>query len=64
MDLSAHVSYAENVLVFQQNSSEFVRLLNTVINSKGIENKDLELGNYMAKQRSQWLLSRTEELFY
>ena len=64
MDLSAHVSYAENVLVFQQNSSEFVRLLNIVINSKGKENKDLELGNYMAKQRSQWLLSRTEELFY
>ena len=64
MDLSSHVSYAENVLVFQQNRSEFIRLLNVVIESKRQEIKDLELGNLMAKKRAQWLLGRTEELFF
>jgi len=64
MDLSPHVSYAENVLVLKQSRLEFVQLLDLVIksNKKGI--KELELGNYMAKQRAQWLLNRTEELFY
>ena len=64
MDLSSHVSYAENVLVLQQNRSEFIKLLDLVIKSKEKEVKELELGNYMAKQRAQWLLNRTEELFY
>jgi hypothetical protein len=64
MDLSSHLSYAENVLVLQQNRSEFIKLLNLVIKSKEKEVKELELGNYMAKQRAQWLLNRTEELFY
>ena len=64
MDLSTHVSYAENVLVLKQNRSEFIQLLDLVIesNKKGI--KELELGNYMAKQRAQWLRNKTEELFY
>ena len=64
MDLSAHISYAENVLVFQQDRSEFIKLLNHVLQFKGNKIKDLELGNYMAKQRAQWLLGKTEELFY
>lgn len=64
MDLSSHLSYAENVLVLQQNRSEFIKLLNLVIKSKEKEVKEMELGNYMAKQRAQWLLNRTEELFY
>ena len=64
MDLSAHISYAENVLVFQQDRSEFIKLLNHVLQFKGNKINDLELGNYMAKQRAQWLLGKTEELFY
>ena len=64
MDLSPHVTYAENVLVFQQNRTEFIQLLDLVIKSNKKEIKELELGNYIAKQRAKWLLTRIEELFY
>ena len=64
MDLSTHVSFAENVLVFQQNKTEFVDLLNHVLQFEENKIKDLKLGNYLAKQRAQWLLGKTEELFY
>ena len=63
-DLSPHVSYAENVLIASQNRSEFVRLLTFVLESNDRGIKELEVGNYMAKKRAQWLLGRTEELFY
>ncbi len=63
-DLSSHVSYAENVLIASQNRSEFVRLLTFVLESNDRGIKELEVGNYMAKKRAQWLLGRTEELFY
>lgn len=63
-DLSAHVSYAENVLVNQQNQSEFVHLLNSVINAQDTVIEDLELGNIIARKRARWLLSRKDELFY
>ena len=63
-DLGLHVSFAENVLIASQNRSEFVRLLTSVIESDDRRIKELEVGNYMAKKRAQWLLGRTEELFY
>ncbi len=63
-DLSSHVSYSENVLIASQNRSEFVRLLTFVLESNHRGIKELEVGNYMAKKRAQWLLGRTEELFY
>ena len=63
-DLGLHVSFAENVLIASQNRSEFVRLLTSVIESGDRRIKELEVGNYMAKKRAQWLLGRTEELFY
>ena len=63
-DLGLHVSFAENVLIASQNRSEFVRLLTLVIESDDRRIKELEVGNYMAKKRAQWLLGRTEELFY
>ena len=63
-DLGLHVSFAENVLIASQNRSEFVRLLTLVLESDDRIIKELEVGNYMAKKRAQWLLGRTEELFY
>lgn len=63
-DLSAHVSYAENVLVNQQNQSEFIHLLNSVINAQDTIIEDLELGNIIARKRARWLLTRKDELFY
>ena len=63
-DLGLHVSFAENVLIANQNRSEFVRLLTLVLESEDRIIKELEVGNYMAKKRAQWLLGRTEELFY
>ncbi len=63
-DLSAHVSYVENVLVNQQNQSEFIYLLNSVIDAQDTVIEDLELGNIIARKRARWLLSRKDELFY
>ncbi len=63
-DLSAHVSYAENVLVNQQNQSEFINLLNRVINAQDTDIDELVLGNIIARKRARWLLSRKDELFY
>ena len=63
-DLGLHVSFAENVLIASQNRSEFIRLLTLVLESDDRIIKELEVGNYMAKKRAQWLLGRTEELFY
>ncbi|MFQ6677920.1 MAG: TRAP transporter TatT component family protein [Fidelibacterota bacterium] len=63
-DLSAHVSFAENVLVSQQKSEEFEKLLNNVITQQPTDIENLELGNIIAKKRAKWLLSRKDELFY
>jgi len=63
-DLGLHVSFAENVLIVRQNRNEFVRLLTLVLESNDRGIKELEVGNYMAKKRAQWLLGRTEDLFY
>ena len=59
-----YVSFAENVLIVRQNRNEFVRLLTLVLESNDRGIKELEVGNYMAKKRAQWLLGRTEDLFY
>ncbi len=63
-DLSAHVSYAENVLVNQQNQPEFINVLNRVINAQDTVIDELVLGNIIARKRAHWLLSRKDELFY
>ena len=53
-DLGLHVSFAENVLTVRQNRNEFVRLLTLVLESNDRGIKELEVGNYMAKNRAQW----------
>ena len=63
-DAGAMVSYAENVCVYEQEKERFVQILNTVINMNVNINKELSLGNIIARDRARWLLSREEELFY
>ena len=65
MDLSAHVSFAENVLVIQQNKTEFVNLLNHVLRFEENKIKDLKLGIiWQNKELSGCWVKKTEELFY
>lgn len=63
-DAGAKVSFAENVLISLQKKDEFGLLLNEVINMDLDNDKNLVLGNIIARERALWLLSRTDELFY
>ena len=63
-DAGAKVSFAENVHVALQNNDEFELLLKEVLSMDVENNKELALGNIIARERALWLLSRTDELFY
>ena len=63
-DAGAKVSFAENVHVALQNNDEFELLLKEVLFMDVENNKELALGNIIARERALWLLSRTDELFY
>ncbi len=63
-DAGAKVSYAENVLVSLQKKDEFRLLLKEALNMDLDNDKNLALGNIIARERALWLLSRTDELFY
>ena len=63
-DAGAKVSFAENVHVALQNKDEFELLLKEVLSMDVESNKELALGNIIARERALWLLSRTDELFY
>ncbi len=63
-DAGAKVSLSENVYVVMQMKDEFVVLLKEVLAMDLENNKELALGNIIARERALWLLSRTDELFY
>jgi len=63
-DAGAKVSFAENVHVALQNNDEFELLLKEVLSMDVENNKELALGNIIARERALWLLSRADELFY
>ena len=63
-DAGAKVSFAENVHVALQKKDEFELLLKEVLSMDVENNKELALGNIIARERALWLLSRTDELFY
>jgi len=63
-DAGAKVSFAENVHVALQNKDEFELLLKEVLSMDVENNKELALGNIIARERALWLLSRADELFY
>lgn len=64
LDAGAKVSYAENVLISLQKKDEFGLLLKEVLDMDLEKDKNLVLGNIIARERALWLLSRTDELFY
>ncbi len=63
-DASLYVSYAEAFSVRNQDRSEFILLLNKAlaINVDAVPEK--RLVNLLAQDRANWLLSRTDDLFY
>ncbi len=63
-DAGAIVSFAENVCVSEQNKEEFEKFLHVVTRIDASKNKELTLGNIIARDRAHWLLSRKDELFY
>ncbi len=63
-DAGSKVSFAENVHISLQKKDEFELLLKEVLSMDVESNKELALGNIIARERALWLLSRTDELFY
>jgi predicted anti-sigma-YlaC factor YlaD len=65
--LGSIVSYAEGVLIAQQKKSEFVALLQKVVDTNVYSEepawKRQRLANIIAQQRAQWLLGRLSDLF-
>ena len=60
MNPGAIVSFAESVSVKNQDKKEFEELLKKVLTMK----QNNQLGQVLAKRRAEWLLSRTEDLFF
>jgi len=63
-DAGSKVSFAENVHISLQKKDEFELILKEVLAMDVEKNKELALGNIIARKRALWLLSRTDELFY
>ena len=61
--LSPIVTYAESVLVDQQDKTNFIALLERVVKANIDEDLDHRLVNAIAQKRARWLLSRVDELF-
>jgi len=61
--LSAHVTYAESVLVELQQKAEFEKLLRTVVKTDVDADLPHRLVNTLAQRRAHWLLGRIDELF-
>lgn len=58
-----YVSYAESVMVKQQDKEQFTSLLNQALAINPDEHTDSRLVNLIMQRRARWLLSRTDELF-
>ena len=63
LDAGPFITYAESVHKPYQERKEFVDKLNYVLDMKIKSRSDYELPNLIAKNRAEWLLSKTEEYF-
>ncbi|MDA7916494.1 TRAP transporter TatT component family protein [Verrucomicrobia bacterium] len=63
-DVGVHVALAESVSVANQDRKEFETLLNKALEVDVDERKEWRLFNIIMQQRAEWLLSRTDELFF
>jgi len=58
-----YVSYAESVMIKQQDQAQFTSLLEQALAINPDEHTDSRLVNLIMQRRARWLLSRTDELF-
>lgn len=58
-----YVSYAESVMVKQQDKGQFNSLLEKALAINPDEHTDSRLVNLIMQRRARWLLARTDELF-
>jgi len=58
-----YVSYAESVMIKQQDREQFNSLLEQALAINPDEHTDSRLVNLIMQRRARWLLSRTDELF-
>ena len=63
LDAGPFLTYAESVHKPYQERKEFVDKLNYIIDMKVKSTSEYELSNLIAKNRAEWLLSKTEEYF-
>ena len=63
LDASPYVTYAESIHKTYQERKEFEDKLNYVIDMAVIPKSEYELSNLIAKNRAEWLLTKTEEYF-
>ena len=63
LDASPYVTYAESIHKTYQERKEFEDKLNYVIDMSVIPKSEYELSNLIAKNRAEWLLTKTEEYF-
>lgn len=61
--VSALVSFAETVLVDQQDKTGFVQMLQQVLDFDADKYPEYRLANVIAQRRARWLLTRTDDLF-
>ena len=63
LDASPYVAYAESIHKTYQERKEFEDKLNYVLDMEIIPRSEYELSNLIAKNRAEWLLTKTEEYF-
>jgi len=63
-DASIYVSLAESVCIPRQDKAEFKELMNKALAVDVDVRKESRLLNTLMQKRAEWLLSRTDELFF
>ena len=64
INCAPYVTYAEKVLVQNQDHEAFVTVLNEALKIDVDKYLELRLSNIIVQERAKWLIGRTDELFY
>ncbi len=60
---SPYVVYAESVLISEQDRTNFIKQLESVLRMDVRDDKELQLTNIIAQKRAAWLLDHVDEFF-
>ena len=60
---SPYVVYAESVLISEQDRTNFIKQLESVLRMDVRDDKELQLTNIVAQKRAAWLLDHVDEFF-